>query len=173
MNILDQLSEVELYWLDVLEKDEKMLDTLIDKRDRYITDRFINFMKLIIKYDNLKDNKLENGCRAKRVIRIHKNIPVKYLNYIGCEYVIFNGLYIVSEVAFVDKSVMDEYFSSRGGEEIRNKLNIPNDSLYNYPRNIIIGGERMSVLPIKNNVTEQYIQYVSNWSYPIFSKNGE
>lgn len=168
-----EFTENELYWMDVISKGEKTVEDLIDKKDIWITEKFIEFLKLMIKYENLRTDP-ELIVPHKRVVRIHKNIPTFYLEYYKYEYMIFNGLYIVTDVVFLSKSMLDPYLKNRKNQTKSKlkELGVPDCTLYNIPREVMLGNHTYYACLCKNLLTEGYVRFQSNWSYPTFSKEG-
>lgn len=171
------LFELELYWMEVLQRDEKMLETLQDQADIRITTKFIDFMKMILKYGNLNDKIIVDGQICKRVIRIHRNIPTVYLDVFGYEYIIFSGLYVVLDVVFYDPSILNGYFDKKCNEEehrkLRMSLGIPDNVMHNIPRIVNINKTDKCCFLVRNKLTEDYVTWQSNWSFPTFGRNKE
>lgn len=69
------LTEDEKKWLDILKYDQKIYDELEITEDKYIylAQGMIDFITLILKYDNLKIEELNKV--TKRLIRVRRLIP--------------------------------------------------------------------------------------------------
>lgn len=173
------ISGNEEYWMRVVAEDRKVLDQMIemttlnpdlfDKRDLDLTKRFIQFMEMIFKYDNLTVGGHKNVCT--RLVRIHRNIPSKELSYYGYEFVVFNGLYIVSEVMFLDADLCRKYFSNASRPDVTSSIDIPDSVRKGTIKYIVAGdGTEVGVALLKDSPISRYIDdsCVTKWSYPIF-----
>lgn len=156
----------ELHWLKVIEDDEKLLDDMLDKRDIQITRKFIDFLKLIIKYENLRCGKHLEVHR--RLIRVHRNIPTKMLDFKKYEYIIFNGLYIVADVIFLDAEIVKEFYKNPT-RDMRERLGLPEEVALSTIKTISTrDNKEIGVGLITSELTKNYIPYPSKWSYPIW-----
>lgn len=163
-NILSQLSTKELEWLEILRNNEGSIEDLVNRRDMWITENFITFMRLILKYGNLK-SVTEFGTQQKKLVRIHRNILAKELEYNGHEYVIFNGLYIVVDVIFLEKKSYDSFFKKPLNCYIES-CGIGDDVALNTTKLINLNDELVAVALTKCAFTKRYVEYQSQWSYP-------
>lgn len=154
----------ELHWMSIIEEDESLLDDIHDKRDLQISKKFIDFTKMIIKYGNLRIG--ENLERGKKVIRIHKNIPTKFLEKDKQEYIIFNGLYVVTDVVYISPEIIDEFYKFPTKEKAR-ELGIPDD-VHIAPKVFTVPGKQVGVGLVKNEFSQTYIQFPNQWSYPVW-----
>lgn len=154
----------ELHWMQIVEHDESLLDGITDKRDLQISKKFIDFMKMTIKYGNLRTG--ENLERSKKVIRIHKNIPTKFLDKDKYEYIIFNGLYVVTDVVFIDPQIVNEFYKSPTKANAI-ELGIPED-VHLAPKIFTASHKEVGVGLLKTDFSSTYIQFPSQWSYPIW-----
>lgn len=175
---MNGLSDLELYWMEKVQENEDIFNELInkednDKYDMWLTSRFIEFMKLIIKYNNLNSEIIVDGEVCKRVIRVHKNIPTKYLERLGYEYVIFNGLYVVMDVMLFDSSVLDNYFNKSKIHNLifRDKVGIPDNTLYNIPKLVTINNSKKCCFLVKSRLTDEFIHLQSSWNFPTFGRD--
>lgn len=173
------ISGNEEYWMKVVAEDKTILEQmksmvevnpdLFDKRDIDLVDRFIKFMEMIFKYENLVPG--EHKEIKKRLIRIHMNIPTKELEYFGYDFIVFNGLYVVADVVFIDASICKQFFSNAGKPDIVSKLDMPDGILRPSIKYILdSSGQEHGVAILKSDPIYRYINddYPSKWSYPIF-----
>lgn len=169
----------EQYWAEVVSKDKEILaqmETLVaenpdlfSKRDIDFTKKFINFMEGIFRYDNLKLG--EHKEKVTRLVRVHRNIPTSELDYYGYNYLIFSGLYIVSDVMFLNPSICRHYFSNQGNSELVKDDDIPDDVIKSTIRYVLDdSGKEMAVALLKSDQVSRYVNdsCPSKWSYPIF-----
>ena len=112
----------EQYWMKTVAEDKEFLKKmeeeielnpgLYSKRDLQLTRSFINFMETVFKYDNLKLG--EHGEIHKRLIRLHRNIPVGELEFMNIDHIIFNGLYVIADVMFISASECKKFYNNHG-----------------------------------------------------------
>lgn len=167
----------EKYWMEIVAKDRKILDEMekslernsefYDKKDVVLTQRFVTFMDMIFKYNNLTFEEI--GTIKKKVIRIHSSIPTKELDFRNIEYVIFNGLYVVSDVMFLDPKVCKLFYKRYGDKSMIEEGLIPEnikpDSIKFIKDN---NDNEIAVAIMKESPLSNYITMNSKWSYPIF-----
>lgn len=166
-----ELTPQEEKWADILIKDGKILNEMeqydkTDKKELQITRKFVEFITMIINQGNLKGG-LYNYERARRLVRVHKSIPTKILDFKKYEYIIFNGLYLVSEVIFVEEDICKKFFR-KPYPETKIELGMPEDLVCHTIRYINQNGKIMGVGLAKSDLTDTYVRFQSNWSYPIF-----
>lgn len=161
--MLDQLTPKELEWALKIKAGEDQLDTLKDKKEKEITERFIKFLDLILKYGNLKD--VENFQVCTRLGRIHRSVSWKELDHAGYDYVIFNGLYLPLEVAFIEEGICNRFFSCPN-ESNRIALGIPDNLAFHTMKYVKVGDKRYGVCLTKSDMYERYIGFNTKWSYP-------
>lgn len=165
--IPEGLSQREIDWLSKIKNGEEQLDKLEYKWDIYWTEKFIEFAKLMIKYENLKDIPEEGEFRRRSLIRLHRGIPYKELEFFNFEYTIMSGLYLVTDICFIDKKVMDKYYK-RPLEDRRIELGLPDDVLLNASRLITEYNRPVYAMPVKSTLTDRYVHFQRDWSFPVW-----
>lgn len=174
---MSALTENEKYWLRIYNEDREKLDKIVedlssirkpsaeDKRLLKTTKSFVDFLDLILKYRNLSGG--EHLEVSKKLIRVKSNISTKELTYRGEEFVIMNGLYIVSDVIFLDGRVGDLFYNS-SRRMSREELGIPENVALKTLKLVEIGDKIMTVALLDDNKYIDRIEYSSKWDYPIF-----
>lgn len=169
----------EAYWMKVVADDRDILKQMIemtelnpdlfDKRDLDLTKRFIQFMEMIFKYENLTLGSHKEI--KKRLVRVHRNIPTKELDYFGYTFVVFNGLYIVSDVMFLSPDICKQYFSEANNTELIRSLDLPKEIIRSSIKYAIDSeNNEMGVAILRTDPIFRYVndEYPTKWSYPIF-----
>lgn len=165
--MINSFTQSEIQWIKAIESGEKQLEELSDRKDIRITERFIDFIEKILKYENLRVG--EPGEVKKRLVRIHRSIPTKSLDRMNYEYVILNGLYIVQDVLFIDPDVSRKYM--KNPNKYRNELNIPDNASKSLIKMIRDDrGREVGVTLFRDSyIVKHFVGEVwSAWDYPIF-----
>lgn len=166
--MIDSFTESEMKWIKAIEKGEKQLEELSDRKDILVTEKFIQFIEKIIKYENLRLG--DPGSVHKRLIRVYKSIPTKSLDKMNFEYVIMNGLYIVQDVMFLDPDMTRKYMR-RPTKYTREDMNIPENISMSTVKLVRDndGNERGVALFKDSYIVRNFIgETWSAWNYPIF-----
>jgi len=160
------LTDKEIYWFEVISKDRSILDKMerervLDKAAIKMTRSFIDFMDLIMKYNNL--NFGQNFEKTKRLIRSKRSIPTTLLDYNNYEYVMFNGLYIVTDVVFIDKPICLKFFKEPTPEN-KTIMGIPQELECHTIQYL---DSALGVGLCKSSIIDDYIRFQAHWSYPV------
>lgn len=165
--MINSFTQSEIQWIKAIESGEKQLEELTDRKDIQITERFINFIEKILKYENLRIEK--PGEIRKRLVRIHRNIPTKSLDRMNYEYVILNGLYIVQDVLFIEPEICRKYM--KNPNKYRDELHIPENASLSLIKMIRDDrGREVGVTLFRDSyIVKHFIgEAWSGWDYPIF-----
>jgi len=170
----------EKYWIDIINRDEILLQnmreitnsdpTVFSKRDLVLTERFIEFLKRVIKYENFRPE--EPYTIHKRLVRIHNTISTKEMDAYGWEYIIFNGLYVVVDVMFLDPEVCKE-FNTKPTQENKKLLGIPDDVADYTIKFVNMGDKECAVALLKSDPRTAYVPYNSRWEYTYFDEGAD
>lgn len=175
------LTERESHWLRVLLDDREILNNMEksiesqkaegkkvcpeEQRMFKLTQKFVTFLDMIIKYDNLIGG--SPGEVSKRLIRIYASIPTGELDHMKRDYVIFNGLYLAADVMFLDPAACKEYYKYPSSAA-KVKCGIPDEILDHTIKFLKIDGKNMAVALLKSDILSTHVVYNSKWDYPIF-----
>lgn len=165
--MINSFTQSEIQWIKAIESGEKQLEELTDRKDIQITERFINFIEKILKYENLRLEK--PGEIRKRLVRVHRNIPTKSLDRMNFEYVILNGLYIVQDVLFIEPEISRKYM--KNPNKFRSELHLPENASMSLIKMIRDDrGREMGVTLFKDSyIVKHFIgESWTGWDYPIF-----
>ncbi len=165
--MINNFTQSEIQWIKAIESGEKQLEELTDKKELQITERFINFIEKILKYENLRIGK--PGEIKRRLVRVHRNIPTKSLDRMNYEYVILNGLYIVQDVLFIDTETTRKYI--KNPNKYKDDLNIPDNASRSLIKMIRDDrGREIGVTLFKDSyIVKHFIgESWTGWDYPIF-----
>lgn len=161
-------SKYELYWLNIIKRDVSILDKLDDSKDIYLAESFINFIRSILKYNNL--NTEYNLEPNKRLIKLNNSsVSLEFLNFNKCNYIMFNGIFIEVNAIFFEPDIVDKWYNEPTNEN-KIKLGLPSTihhtgihKIFDYNNRKFVG-----VGIIDSPVVSEYLQYESSWEYPIF-----
>lgn len=165
--MIDSFTQSEIQWIKAIETGERQLEDLTDKKDIQITQKFIDFIEKILKYENLRI--AEPGQVRKRLVRVYRSIPTKSLDRMNYEYVLLNGLYIVQDVLFIDPDISNKYL--KNPNKFKDKLGIPDNASRSLIKVIRDDrGRESGVTLFKDSyIVKNFVGEVwSAWDYPIF-----
>lgn len=166
--MINNFTENEIKWIKAIESGEKQLEELSDKKDKQVTQKFIEFLEKILKYENLRLG--EVGSVHKRLIRVYKVIPYKSLDKMNFEYVMMNGLYIVQDVMFLDADMTKKYMK-KPAKYTREDMGLPENISLSTVKLVrdSSGNERGVALFRDSYIVKHFIgETWSSWDYPIF-----
>lgn len=159
-----EFNEKEQYWINNMLKGEAILEAFKDsKSDTWITEGYLNYLDLMIKYGNLRIPDTEY-VETPRVIRVHKKIPKALLDTGNYAYTIFNGLYVVQKVVFVRAENVGALLDKKLNDNPKldeNKLLLSSFKLVRFE-----DGSQWAIFLVKSGFTDRYLNFYSTaWDY--------
>lgn len=168
-----EFTEKENYWIKNLLRGEQILDSAKNKSDVWITDAYLNYLDLIIKYGNLRPPTDEDEYKKlTRVVKINKVIPKKVLNAKNYHYVLFNGLYVVQDVVFCKA----EHCKAILNKQLNDNENLKEEELLLSSAQVMVfeNGEKWLVFLVKSKFTKDFLGYAQTyWSYAYIYDDGD
>lgn len=179
----------EQYWVNkcndlVVQIDKMMHDKSTNKKELWFVNAYNEYLESLLRFNNLQlpssDNAIElmpGVFKAKRVVQICSRIPEYELDKNHINWFIFNGLYIVTDVYFVDDNMYSNKKNSIYNERSRH-INIPkeisryinNDSvILNSVHTVVFEEDKFfkyKVFLADRQILRSYCQYNTNWQYP-------
>lgn len=160
----------EEYWIQKLLQGEELLETMDNKSESWLTDSYLNYLDMMIKYGNLRNPEVEYE-KVTRLIKVNKVIPKELLKAGNYYYTVFNGVYIVQQVVFAKAEHCEALLS----KQLNDNENLKEDELLisSFKNMVFDNGERWCVFLAKSGFTDRYLSYASKeWDYP-FIWDGE
>lgn len=156
------LTEDEKKWLDILKYDQKIYDELEITEDKYIylAQGMIDFITLILKYDNLKVEELNKV--TKRLIRVRRLIPQYIMDLNSRTYILIGGLYMVADVIFIDTKKSRKF--QRNPTISKKKIGIPEEAYMSTVRSLPSKG--VDVVLADKFLASEIGVTASRWEYP-------
>ena len=161
---MEEFTQKEQYWIDKMLKGEDFLTDDISKSEYKLTDGYLNYLDLMIKYGNLRYPE-EEYVPTKKVVKINRLIPKEVLNAGNYVYTIFGGVYIVQQVVFARA----EHCEALLNKKLNDNENLKEDELLisSFQTITFENGERWCVFLVKSEFTKNHVNYVrSYWTYP-------
>ena len=102
---MNGFTKKEQHWLQNIEKSKELLDYYNSmakppKSEIRFVSNYIKLIELSIKYENLRPCDVCVPC--KRLIRVYKTVTPDELKNYAVESVILDGLYVVTDLVFLD-----------------------------------------------------------------------
>ena len=164
-DIIEDLTPEEIPWVESLKRSQKQIDDpVIDKKSQeYLyVNRYNKFLRLVLKYHNLRTDYLYD-VPYKRLIKLHKVISMKELEKLGVEYVILDGIYVVSTVRFIDINKYEEFMKNPTFENAK-RCGLGNIKSWLMKKVTFKTGECAAVV-IDDLIMERYVFYGRDWDY--------
>lgn len=175
----------ELHWINHVEMLKREVNAMQsaknpDKKEIWFMNSYIKYLDEIIKLNNLQLPDSENSeelapgvFRGRRLVQICRRIPGCELDHDHFNWFIFNGLYVETEVLFVDASMYKKLYNQRS-----RIMNIPDSILDIIKSNAYLpsvhdvrmiedgSSHNYYTFLCNTELLNSYCQYNSNWQYP-------
>lgn len=159
-----EFNKKEQYWIDNLIHGEEILEQCKDsKSESWITEGYLDYLDLMIKYGNLRLPEIEYEP-IKRVIKVNRIIPKKLLETGKYAFTIFNGVYIVQDVVFVKA----EHCGALLNKQLNDNPKLDEHDLLisSFKTMVFENGEKWCVFLKKSGFTERHLGFYSSyWDY--------
>lgn len=160
----------EKYWYDKICETKQKLEEYnasgdISKSDLNFLSNYIKLMEYSLKFENLRPAEHMSVC--KRVVRIYKTFTPNELKNFLVDFVLLDGLYVVTDVMFIDSRIYKEY-TEYPLEIMRQSLGLPDDLQCGTLKSINIDNREFGVGLMKTPMVENHIYNASNWDYLIW-----
>lgn len=168
--IMSEFTPKEKYWYDKIvatkaSMEEYSKDVNTSKSDINFMNSYIRLMELSLKYENLRPSEHMTIC--KRLVRVYKTLTPYELKKHLTEFVLLDGLYIVTDVMFIDYHIYKEYIEYPV-ESMRLSLGLPDDLQCGTLKPVRIDNIEYGVGLMKTPLVCEYVLTPSNWDYPIW-----
>lgn len=156
------LTEDEKKWLEILKNDQKICEELEITGDKYVylAQGVVDFITLILKYDNLKIEELNKI--TKRLVRVRRLIPQYILDENSRTYIMLGGLYVIADVVFIDSKKSRKF--QRHPTIPKGKLGIPKEAYMSTVRSLPSQG--VDVVLADRFLASEIGVTASRWEYP-------
>jgi len=163
-------TDKEKVWFDNLneakDKLEKYRGLSEYKSDIKFIESYVKFISLALTYDNLK-SLIDTNKPLKRLIRVYKTIKPYELEETHLENVLLDGLFVVTDVMFIDYSIYNEYANNPVSSVLEN-LSVPDTLICDTLKSVFIDNIQYGVGLIDTPFNREYIQSSANWDYVTF-----
>lgn len=156
------LTDDEKKWLEILKHDQKIYEELEITGDKYVylAQGMIDFITLVLKYDNLKIEELNKI--TKRLVRVRGVIPQYILDENSRTYIMLGGLYVIADVVFIDSKKSRKF--QRYPTMPKRKLGIPEEAYMSTVRSLPSQG--VDVVLADRFLASEIGVTASRWEYP-------
>lgn len=180
----------EQYWMgkcnDLIEQVDKMMqEGTADKKELWFMNAYNEYLESLLRFNNLQLPNSDNATelmpgvfKAKRIVQICSRIPGYELDKNHINWFIFNGLYIVTDVYFIDEDMYCDKKCPIYNERSRH-INIPekisayinnNTAILNSVHTVIFEEDskiyKYKAFLADRQILRGYCQYNTNWQYP-------
>lgn len=161
-----QFTEKEQYWINNLLLGEELLNDSKTKFDTWLTNGYLDYMDLLIKYGNLRIPKDEEEYqKLARVVKINRKLDKKLLNAGKYHFAIFNGVYVIQKVVFAKA----EHCEAILNKQLNDNENLKEEELLlsSFKQMCFEDGSKWCVFLVKSDFTKRFVGYQSSyWDYP-------
>lgn len=160
----EEFTKKEQYWIEKLLKGEDILEECQgSKSESWITESYLNYLDLMIKYGNLRIPETEYE-ETLRVIKVNRKIPKALLETGNYSYTIFNGLYVVQKVVFVRA----ENVGALMEKKLNDNPNLDETRLLlsSFKQMVFEDGSKWCIFLVKSGFTNRHLNFYSTaWDY--------